>query len=80
MAALQTHAETQQEQIRVAELVNQQLRAAGTNPTNPPPFRAASQKQVIEGGAFKALTKVHGKPFRVSRLVLQCETSPHKSG
>ena len=39
MATLQTHAEAQQEQIRVAEVVIQQLRA---NPTNPsPPHRAA---------------------------------------
>ena len=36
-------------------------RAAGANPTNPsPPSRAASQKQVTEGGAFKALTKYTG--------------------
>ena len=57
MCTLRTHAGTQLEQIRVAEMVIQQLRAAGTNPTNPPPpFRAASQKQVTEGGAFKALT------------------------
>ena len=36
MTNLQSHAESQQEQIRVAELVIQQLRTAGT-PTNPPP-------------------------------------------
>ena len=61
MATLQTHAEAQQEQIRVAEMVIQQLRTAGANPTNPPPaFRAAFQKQVTEGGAFKALTKYTG--------------------
>ena len=61
MATLQTHAENQQEQIRVAEMVIQQLRAAGTTSTNPPPpFRAAFQKQVTEGGAFKALTKYTG--------------------
>ena len=42
MATLQTHAEPQQEQIRVAEVVIQQLLA---NPTNPcPPLRAAFQK------------------------------------
>ena len=35
MTNLQSHAESQQEQIRVAELVIQQLRTAGT-PTNPP--------------------------------------------
>ena len=58
MATLQTHAEAQQEQIRVAEMLIQQLRAAGANPTNPPPpIRAALQKLVTEGGAFKALTK-----------------------
>ena len=45
MATLQTHAEAQQEQIRVGEMVIQQLREAVTNPTNPPPpFRAAFQK------------------------------------
>ena len=59
---LQNHAEAQQEQIRVAEMVIQQLRAAGA-PANPPPLvRAASQKQVTEGGAFKALTKCTGNP------------------
>ena len=48
MATLQTPAEAQQEEIRVAEMVIQQLRAAGANPTNPsPPSRAASQKQVL---------------------------------
>ena len=58
MATLQTHAEAQQEQIRMAEIVIQQLRA---NPTNPsPPLRAAFQKPVTEGGAFKALTKCTG--------------------
>ena len=55
MATLQTHTEAQQEEIRVAELLIQQLRA---NPTNPPaPLRAAFLKQVSEGGAFTALTK-----------------------
>ena len=50
------NAEAQQEQIRMAEVVIQQLRA---NPTNPsPPLRAAFQKPV--GGAFKALTKYTG--------------------
>ena len=53
-----THAEAQQEQIRMAEVVIQQLRA---NPTNPsPPLRAAFQKPVTEGGGFKALTKYTG--------------------
>ena len=61
MATLQTHAEAQQEHIRVAEMVIQQLREAGLNPTNPPPpFRAAFQKRVTEGGAFRALTKYTG--------------------
>ena len=47
MATLQTHAEAQQEQIRVAETVIQQLRTTTANPTKPPhPFRAAFQKQV----------------------------------
>ena len=39
MATLQTHAEVQQEQIRVAENVMRQLRADPTNPL--PPLRAA---------------------------------------
>ena len=55
MAVLQTHAEAQQERIRVAEIVIQQLQANPTNP--PPPLRDAFQKQVTEGGALKALTK-----------------------
>ena len=61
----------------MAEMVIQQLRANPTNP--PPPLRAAFQKLVTEGGAFKALTKYTGELFRVPRLVLQRETSPHKS-
>ena len=45
MATLQTHAEAQQEQIRVAEMVIPQLRAAGANPPNPsPPLRAVLQR------------------------------------
>ena len=61
IATLQNHAEVRQEHIRAAEVVVQQLRAAGANPTNPsPPSRAASQKQVTEGGAFKSLTKYTG--------------------
>ena len=59
MAVLQTHAEAQQERIRVAEIVIQQLQANPTNPT--PPLRDAFQKQVTEGGALKALTKNTGK-------------------
>ena len=61
VATLQTHAEAQQEWIRVAEMLIQQLQAAGANPSNPPPpFRAAFQKHVTDGGAFKALTKYTG--------------------
>ena len=46
MVTLHSHAEAQPEQIRVAEVVIQQLRAAVT-PTYPPPqVRATSQKQV----------------------------------
>ena len=57
MTKLQSNAESQQEQIRVAELVIQRLRTAGT-PTNPLPLvRGISLKHVTEGGAFKALTK-----------------------
>ena len=58
MVTLQTHAEAQQEQIRMAEVVIQQLRAKPSNP--PPPLPAAFQKPVTEGGAFKALTKYTG--------------------
>ena len=61
MVTLHNHAEAQQEQIRVAEVVIQQLRAVGT-PTNPPPQPGAAQKQVTEGGAFKALTRYTGNP------------------
>ena len=61
IAILQNHSEVQKEQIRAAEVVVQQLRAAGAHPTNPsPPSRAASQKHVTEGGAFMALTKYTG--------------------
>ena len=58
MATLQTDAEAQQEQIRKAGLVIQQLRANRTNP--PLPLHAAFQKPVTEGGAFKALTRYTG--------------------
>ena len=61
MVTLHNHAEAQQEQIRVAEVVIQQLRAAGT-PTNLPPQPRTAQKQVTEGGAFKALTRYTGNP------------------
>ena len=61
MATLQTHAEAQQEQIRVADTVIQQLQATTANPTNPPPpSRTFLQRQVTEGGSFKALTKNTG--------------------
>ena len=61
IATLQTHAESQQEETRVSEMVNQQLRAAGTTQTtSPPQSGAASLKPVTEGGAFKALTKCSG--------------------
>ena len=81
MATLQTHAEAQQEQSRVAEIVIQQLRAAGENPTNPPPpFCAAFQKQVTEGGALKALTKFtdnhseyHDWPFSARRVLARAD-------
>ena len=42
----------------MAEVVIQQLRANPPNP--PPPLRAAFQKPVTEGFAFKALTKFTG--------------------
>ena len=55
MASLQTHAEAQQEQIRVAEKLIQQLRTTGANP--PPPTRTFLPRQVTQGCAFKALSK-----------------------
>ena len=61
MVTLHNHAEAQQEQIRVAEVVIQQLRAAGT-PTNLPPQPRTAQKQVTEGGVSKALTRYTGNP------------------
>ena len=62
MTNLQSHAESQQEQIRVAEVVIQQLRTAAT-PTNPPtPTRGASLKEGTGGGAFKALSEYVGNP------------------
>ena len=81
MTNLQSHAESQQEQIRVAELVIQQFRTAGT-PTNPPPLaRGTSLRQVTEGGwCFQGTDEVRGKPLRAPRLVLQRKTSSHKSG
>ena len=81
MVTLHNHAEVQQEQIRVAEVVViQQLRTAGT-PTNPPSqSRATSQKQVTEGGAFKALTKYtenpseyHGWAFSARRVLTRAD-------
>ena len=78
MATMQTHAEAQQEQIRMAEVVIQQLRANPTNP--PPPLRAAFQKTGDRGWCLPGTDKVHGKPFRLPRLVLQRETSPYKRG
>ena len=68
MTNLESQAESQQEQIRVAELVIQQLRTAGTPTNPPPPTRGTSLKQVTEGGAFKSM------------LGLQRLTSSHKSG
>ena len=61
MVTLQNHAEAQQEQIRVGEVVIRQLRAAGT-PTNPSPQPRTAQKQLTEGGALKALTRYTGNP------------------
>ena len=62
MTNLQSDAESHQEQIRLAELLIQQLRTAGTPTNPPPPTRGTSQKQVTEGGAFMALTKHVGTP------------------
>ena len=60
MANLQSHAEFQQEQIRVAALMLRQMITTGT-PTNPPPISwCTSLKQVTEGGAFKTLSKYVG--------------------
>ena len=78
MANLQTHVEAQQEQIRVAEIVIQQLQANPTNP--PPPLRAAFQKLVTEGGAVKVLTKYTGNhsechdwPFSTRRVLSRAD-------
>ena len=64
IAGLQSHAESQQEQIRRTELIIQQLRTTGAQTTTnpPPPTRSPSLKPVTEGGAFKALTKYVGNP------------------
>ena len=48
MTNLQSHAESQQEQIRVAELVIQQLRTAGTPMNPPPPTRGTSLEQGLQ--------------------------------
>ena len=71
MTNLQSHAESQQEQIRVAELAIQQLRTAGTATNPPPPTRGTSLKQVTEGWCFQGTDEVRGKPLRVTRLGLQ---------
>ena len=64
IAGLQSHAESQQEQIRRTELIIQQLRTTGAQTTTnpPPPNRSPSLKPVTEGGAFKALSKYGGNP------------------
>ena len=62
MANLQSHAESQQEQIRMAELMLQQLRTTGTLMNPPPTTWGTSLKQVTEGGASKALAKYMGNP------------------
>ena len=79
MVTLHNHSEAQQEQIRVAEEVIQQLRAAGT-PTNPSPPPRTAQKQDTEGGAFKALTRYTGNPseyhdwaFSVRRVLTRAD-------
>ena len=59
----------------------QQLRAAGANLTNPsPPSRAAHQKHVTEGSAFKALTKYignhseyHDRSFSARRVLTRAD-------
>ena len=62
MATLLTRAEAQQEQIRMAQMLTQQLRANPTNP--PPPFCAAFQKQATEGGVVKALDESSREQMR----------------
>ena len=76
MTTMQTHAESLQEQIRVAEMVIHKFRATGTQTNPPPPSCAASPKQVTEGGAFKSPTKYTGNPseypdwsFRARRVL-----------
>ena len=56
VASLQTHAEAQQEQIRVAERLIQQLRTTGAN--RPPPTRTFLPRQVTEG-CLQGIVKVH---------------------
>ena len=80
MTNLQSHAESQQEQIRVAELVIQQWRTAGTPTNPPPPTRGTSLKQVTEGGAFKALRKCtgnhseyHDRSFSARRILIRAD-------
>ena len=80
MANPQSHAESQQEQIRVAELMLQQLRTTGTLTNPPPTTRCTSLKHVTEGGAFKALAKYMGNPLRVPWLVHLRKTSSPESG
>ena len=64
VTALQTHAEAQQEQLRIAEGVISQLQAAAAGQTSQatPQQRPASPKSVTDGGIFKALVKYSGEP------------------
>ena len=63
VAALQTHAEAQQEQLRIAEGVLTNLQAAAaaaqTSQTSQaaPQQRSTYPKSVTDGGIFKALGK-----------------------
>ena len=80
VANLQSHAESQQEQMFVAALMLRQMITTGT-PTNPSPTTwGTSLKPVIEGGAFKTLSKYVGNPSEYHDWAFSAETSTHTSG
>ena len=64
VAELQTHAEAQQQQLRIAEGVISKLQAAAAAQTSQaaPQQRSTTPKSVTDGGIFKALGKYPGEP------------------
>ena len=80
MTNLQSHEESQQEQILVAELVIQQVE----NSSDPDEFASAYPWNFSETGDFgwsiQGTDEVRANSLRVPRLVLQRKTSFHKSG